>query len=100
MSMPATYDEPKGFTLLEAMANGIPVVQPDRGAFTEIVRATGGGLLVPKDDPDALADGLLTLLQDRQKAAALGRAGADGVRRQYTVDHMAMAAERAYAQLR
>jgi len=100
MSMPATYDEPKGFTLLEAMANGIPVVQPDRGAFTEIVRATGGGLLVPKDDPDALADGLLTLLLDRQKAAALGRAGADGVRRQYTVDHMAMAAERAYAQLR
>jgi glycosyltransferase involved in cell wall biosynthesis len=100
MSMPATYDEPKGFTLLEAMANGIPVVQPDRGAFTEIVQRTGGGLLVAKDDPDALADGLLALLRDRAKAAELGRAGAEGVRRQYTVDHMAAAVERAYAKLR
>jgi glycosyltransferase involved in cell wall biosynthesis len=100
MSMPATYDEPKGFTLLEAMANGVPVVQPNRGAFTEIVERTGGGLLVAKDDPDALADGLFALLTDRSRAAALGRAGAEGVRRHYTVDHMAAAAEDAYAQLR
>jgi glycosyltransferase involved in cell wall biosynthesis len=96
-SMPATYDEPKGFTLIEAMANGVPVVQPDRGAFTEIVRATGGGLLVKPDDPDALADGLLALLTDRPRAAELGRAGAEGVRRHYTVDRMAEAAEEVYA---
>ncbi|HEX5069217.1 MAG TPA: glycosyltransferase family 4 protein [Vicinamibacterales bacterium] len=100
MSMPATYDEPKGLTLLEAMANGVPVVQPDRGAFTEIVQNTGGGLLVAKDDPEALADGLLALLTDRGRAAELARAGADAVRRQYTVDHMAQATERAYATLR
>jgi glycosyltransferase involved in cell wall biosynthesis len=96
MSMPATYDEPKGFTLIEAMANGVPVVQPDRGAFTEIVRRTGGGLLVKKDDPEALADGLFALLTDRAKAAGLARAGAEGVRRHYTVEHMADAAERVY----
>ena len=100
MSMPATYDEPKGFTLLEAMANGVPVVQPDRGAFTEIVTRTGGGLLVAKDDPEALADGLFALVTDRARAANLARAGAEGVRRQYTVDHMAMATEGAYGQLR
>ena len=70
--MPATYAEPKGFTLIEAMANGVPVVQPDRGAFTEIVRRTGGGLLVKQDDPDALADGLFALLTDRARAAQLG----------------------------
>ena len=46
MSVPATYDEPKGVSLLEAMACGVPVVQPRRGAFTEIVEKTGGGLLV------------------------------------------------------
>jgi glycosyltransferase involved in cell wall biosynthesis len=100
MSMPATYDEPKGFTLIEAMANGVPVVQPDRGAFTEIIRRTGGGVLVQKDDPDALADGLLALLTDRARAASLGRAGADGVRRHYTVEHMAAAAEAVYTELR
>ena len=44
--MPATYAEPKGLSLLEAMANGVPVVQPRRGAFPEIVERTGGGLLV------------------------------------------------------
>ena len=34
MSMPATYDEPKGVSLLEAMACGVPLVQPRRGSFT------------------------------------------------------------------
>ena len=44
LSVPATYEEPKGIFLLEAMASGVPVVQPRRGAFPEIVRPTGGGL--------------------------------------------------------
>jgi glycosyltransferase involved in cell wall biosynthesis len=99
MSMPATYDEPKGFTLLEAMANGVPVVQPDRGSFREILNRTGGGLLVPKDRPDALADGLLRVLTDRNLAARLSQAGADGVRRHYSIDAMAESAERVYAEL-
>ena len=50
LSVPATYDEPKGMFLLEAMACGVPVVQPRRGGFTEIVEKTGGGLLVEPDD--------------------------------------------------
>jgi glycosyltransferase involved in cell wall biosynthesis len=56
LSVPATYDEPKGMFLLEAMACGVPVIQPRRGAFVEIVERTGGGLLVRPDDPEALAD--------------------------------------------
>ena len=96
-SMPATYAEPKGFTLIEAMANGIPIVQPAHGAFTEIVQNTGGGVLVKPEDPDALADGLLTLLTDRARAGELGRAGAEGVRRHYTVEQMAARAEAVYA---
>ena len=96
-SMPATYGEPKGFTLIEAMANGIPIVQPARGAFTEIVQKTGGGVLVEPDDPDALADALYRLLTDRSRAAELGRAGAEGVRRHYTVEQMAARAEAVYA---
>ena len=58
LSVPATYDEPKGMFLLEAMASGVPVVQPRRGAFTEVVEKTGGGLLVAPDDAEALAEGL------------------------------------------
>ena len=66
LSVPATYDEPKGMFLLEAMASGVPVVQPRRGAFTEVVEKTGGGLLVEPDSPEALADGLHRMWSDRQ----------------------------------
>jgi glycosyltransferase involved in cell wall biosynthesis len=84
-SVPAPYDEPKGVFLLEAMASGVPVVQPRRGAFPEIVQQTGGGVLVPADDPAALADGLYSLWADRRRAAALGEQGAAGVRRHYSI---------------
>ena len=86
LSVPATYDEPKGVFLLEAMASGVPVVQPRRGAFTEIVEKTGGGLLVAPDDPAALADGLYELWTDRAKADALGALGFQGVRAHYSVE--------------
>jgi glycosyltransferase involved in cell wall biosynthesis len=99
LSVPATYDEPKGIFLLEAMANGIPVVQPRRGAFPEIVEKTGGGLIVAGDDADALADGLLALWRDPARAAALGAAGAAGVAQHYDVSRMAETAEAIYREL-
>jgi glycosyltransferase involved in cell wall biosynthesis len=99
LSVPATYEEPKGIFLLEAMANGVPVVQPRRGAFPEIVEKTGGGLIVDADDPDALADGLLALWRDPARAAALGAAGAAGVREHYTVGRMADEVESIYREV-
>ena len=84
LSLPATYDEPKGFALLEAMAVGVPVVQPRRGSFTEIVERTGGGLLV---EPDAasLAEGIYKLWENPALREELGRKGFDNVRQHYTV---------------
>ena len=99
LSVPATYNEPKGMFLLEAMANGVPVVQPRRGAFPEIVEKTGGGLIVDADDPDALADGLLALWRDPARAAALGAAGAAGVREHYTAGRMAEDVENIYHEI-
>jgi len=89
MSLPATYDEPKGVSLLESMACGVPVVQPRRGAFTEIVENTGGGLLVEPDNPEELANGILKLSRDPQLAEQLSNAGFKGVREHYTAAHMA-----------
>jgi glycosyltransferase involved in cell wall biosynthesis len=89
MSIPATYDEPKGVSLLEAMACGVPLVQPRRGAFTEIVDNTGGGLLVKPDDPEALAAGIREIYRNKQLAAELSANGFRGVREQYTSAHMA-----------
>jgi len=87
LSVPAIYDEPKGISLLEAMASGVPVVQPRRGAFIEVVNKTSGGVLVDQDDPDALAGGLHSLWADRAARERLGRAAYDGVRAHYTIAH-------------
>jgi glycosyltransferase involved in cell wall biosynthesis len=89
LSVPATYDEPKGMFLLEAMASGVPVVQPRRGAFVEIVEKTGGGLLVEPDDPEALADALHRVLTEPGLADDLSRRAFEGVREHYGVDRAA-----------
>ena len=52
LSVPTMYREPKGLYVLEALANGVPVVQPAHGSFPELIEATGGGLLVPPNDSD------------------------------------------------
>jgi glycosyltransferase involved in cell wall biosynthesis len=96
MSVPATYDEPKGVSLLEAMACGVPLVQPRRGAFTEIVEKTSAGLLVKPDDPSSLAEGLLKIFRNRSLAEELGRNGFREVRKHYSAAHMADCALEAY----
>jgi glycosyltransferase involved in cell wall biosynthesis len=85
LSVPATYDEPKGMFLLEAMASGVPVVQPRRGAFVEIVNRTGGGILVEPDSPGSLSEGLHSLWNDRAMLATLSDRAFTNVREHYSV---------------
>lgn len=99
LSVPATYQEPKGMFLMEAMACGIPVVQPRVGAFPEIIEKTTGGLIVEANSPDALADGILALQRDRALAESLGEAGAAGVREHYTLSRMTDQVEAVYREL-
>ena len=97
LSVPATYDEPKGMFLIEAMASGVPVVQPRRGGFIEIVERTGGGLLVERDDPNALADALYALTGDPALRATLAERAFNGVRAHYTVSQSAARLIEVYA---
>lgn len=85
LSVPATYNEPKGMFVLEAMASGVPVVQPRRGAFVEIVEKTAGGLLVEPDNAESLAEGLYAFWRDRPAVAALGERAFHNVREHYSV---------------
>jgi glycosyltransferase involved in cell wall biosynthesis len=89
LSVPSPYHEPKGLYLLEAMACGVPVVQPNHGAFPEIIERTGGGLLARSDRGPDVAEALHQLWMNPARAAELGRRGAAGVRQHYTVTHMA-----------
>ena len=89
LSVPSPYHEPKGLYLLEAMACGVPVVQPNHGAFPELIERTGGGLLARTEAGSDVADALYDLWANPARAAELGRRGAEGVRQHYTVTHMA-----------
>jgi glycosyltransferase involved in cell wall biosynthesis len=89
LSVPTTYREPKGLYVLEAWANGVPVVKPRHGTFPELIEATGGGLLVPPEDPVALAAGLRQLLEDHEFRERAARAGEAAVRERFTADVMA-----------
>jgi glycosyltransferase involved in cell wall biosynthesis len=88
-SVPTVYREPKGLPVLEAMATGVPVVQPAHGSFPEMVETTGGGVLVPPDDPVALADVFGALLADGERRRELGRRAQRGVREHYAVARVA-----------
>jgi glycosyltransferase involved in cell wall biosynthesis len=98
-SVPTTCDEPKGLFLLEAMASGVPVVEPRRGSFPEVIERTQGGILVAPEDPDSLAEGILSLYRDPALRLQLGRQGADGVRRHHSVARMADRALEVYGRL-
>lgn len=96
LSVPSPYHEPKGLYLLEAMAAGVPVVQPMHGAFPEIIGRTGGGLLAASNSPGPLADTLLHIWHHPDVARDLGRRGRDGVRAHYGLANMADAVMAVY----
>jgi len=79
LSVPAPYHEPKGLFVLEALANGTPVVQPAHGAFPEILAATGGGLLFAPERPDDLVRALGELRDDPVRRREMGRRGKESV---------------------
>ena len=87
-SVPATYGEAFGLYVLEALACGVPVVQPRHGAFPELLTATGGGILCQPDDPASLAKALESLLTHPDRAQALADQGRQAVRQHFGIDAM------------
>ena len=98
-AVPATYDDPKGMSLIEAMACGVPVVAPRRGSYTELLERTGGGVLIAPEDPAQLEEVLLRLAGDSAQVQTLGMRASAGIRERYTTDAMTTAALDGYARL-
>jgi glycosyltransferase involved in cell wall biosynthesis len=88
-SVPAIYGEAFGLYLLEAWASGVPVVQPEHGAFPELIEDTLGGVLCAPGSVSALTDALELLLGDVISARNMGQAGYRAVKERYTSKQMA-----------
>ena len=86
LSVPALYGEAFGLYVIESLASGVPVVQPDTAAFPELIRETGGGLLCKPGDPQALAEGILKLISEPRKFAQMGL---KAVREKFSIERMA-----------
>jgi glycosyltransferase involved in cell wall biosynthesis len=88
-SVPATHGEAFGLYLIEALAAGVPVVQPRIGAFPELIEATSGGLLCEPGDAKALADAIEQLLMNPKQTHTLGEAGRKAVFEKFNAEAMA-----------
>ncbi len=88
-SLPTDYHEPKGISVIEAMANGIPVVQPAHGAFPEMIKKTGGGILYQPNEPENLVVALKEMYLNPQKRTQFAEAGHQSVHNQYSLEAMA-----------
>ncbi len=87
-SLPTRLAEMRGTAVAEALATSVPTVVSDVGVFPEMISLTGGGILVPTEDPAGLADAISQLMDNPEQADRMGRAGANGIARYYTQDQM------------
>ena len=81
----ASEGEPFGLVIIEAMAAAKPVVATRVGGIPEILEDGMAGVLVPPRRPRALAEAIITLLEDEVKAQAMGREGRRVVGERFSV---------------
>lgn len=82
-SVPTVYRESKGLSIIESLANGVPVVQPQHGTFPEMIGATEGGILVEPESAEAVAAGIIELLNDAERRESLGETGKVNVHQKF-----------------
>jgi glycosyltransferase involved in cell wall biosynthesis len=85
ISVPVLNGEAFGLYQLEAMASGIPMVQPSLGAFPEVINLSGGGIVYSPNDAMTLSKALGSLIMDKGKLHKLSISGLAGVREHFDV---------------
>ena len=85
----ASLQEGLGLSILEAMAMRLPVVASDVGGINTLIKDRHNGILVPPKDPARIAQALISILQDKQRAAQMGDISRRIVEERFTLDKMA-----------
>lgn len=89
LSVPTDYEEPKGLFVLESLAAGVSVLQPDHGAFGELIASTGGGELFTPGDVDHLCEMIASMKTDHAKRKTLASTGEANVREKHSIEKAA-----------
>ncbi len=97
--VPSRWEEPFGLVALEAAQMGRPVVATDVGGLGEVVAHGETGLLVPREDPAAMAEAIVTLLADPERMQAMGQAGRERAATMFAFERMVDAYDALYAQV-
>jgi glycosyltransferase involved in cell wall biosynthesis len=88
ISVLPSHEEGFSNVILESMAAGLPVVATKVGGNSEAVIDGVTGWLVPPKNPDAMAEKIVDLLQDPQKARSWGEQGRKRVNKKFTIERM------------
>jgi len=88
-SVPATYGEAFGLYLIEAMAAGVPVVQPRHASFPELIERSGAGVLCAPDDANSLAEAIDQVLGNPAEMSAMSEAGRAAAATHFNTERMA-----------
>jgi glycosyltransferase involved in cell wall biosynthesis len=87
--LPSVDCDASSTVIKEALACGVPVVATSVGGASEILRPGETGLLVPPRDPGRLAEAILSLLDDPERARSMGRLGSRDVAQRFTPERLA-----------
>jgi glycosyltransferase involved in cell wall biosynthesis len=96
MSVPVRKHDGYGLYILESNAAGVPVVQPETGAFPEILSITGGGITYSEDTIEELASSLVRLFSDNDLLTKLGEKGRENVLKEFSLSRMSEGLSIAY----
>ncbi len=89
VSVPVLNGEAFGLYQLEALASGIPLVQPALGAFPEVVGHSEGGITYSPNSPKELSNTLKSIILDKEKLKEYSVKGLDGVKKHFDVNTQA-----------
>ncbi len=99
LSVPEKHPVAYGLYVLEALAMGVPVVEPAIGCFPETIQMTGGGLLYEPNTVEELVKAMKPLLLEPQVARRLGAEGREGVRKAFHIEESARKMTRFYEEV-